>query len=156
MGPMLVLVLAIVSCVGFSIYHLGETNRFELVSDGSKGGVYVLDRKTSSINYCTEQSCKLIGNGSLPSHASGNPAVLAAMQNSIMGAPAVAAAKTPGQVPAGMQANIAATGAAATAPAATNATTTTAIADSELSLDEEAGGETATGAEEAPEGFNLN
>jgi hypothetical protein len=148
MGPMLVLVLAIVSCVGFSIYNLGENNRFNLVSD-VKGGVYVLDRKTSSINYCTAESCKLIGNGSLPSHASGNPAVLAAMQNSIMGAPAVVAAKPAGQLPAGMQANIATSGAAK--PAANDPAAAAATDANELSLDEE---ET-TGTEAAPEGFNF-
>lgn len=156
MGPMLVLVLAIVSCVGFSIYHLGETNRFNIVPD-TKGGVYVLDRKTASINYCSEQSCKLIGNGSLPSQAVGNPAVLAAMQNSIMGAPAIVAAKQANQTPAGMQANIASSGAAK--PVATTDTTAAAAAiavpkkdDGELSLDEETPEDTSA----EPEGFNFN
>lgn len=148
MGPMLVLVLAIVSCVGFSIYNLGETNRFELVSDG-KGGVYVLDRKTSSINYCTEQSCKLIGNGSLPSHAAGNPAVLAGMQHSIMGAPAIVAAKPAGQLPAGMQANIATSG--APQPALTDPAAATTKDETELSLEEDPATETGD-----PEGFNFN
>lgn len=111
MGPMLLLVVAIISCFGFSIYHLSESQRFEVISDVKSGGVFILDRKTLGINYCTEQTCKLVGNGSLPSQAVGNPAVLAAMQNSIMGAPApVMAKKTEGAAPQGMQANLAASG----------------------------------------------
>ena len=149
MGPMLVLVLAIVSCVGYSVYQLGETNRFNIVPD-TKGGVYVLDRKSASIHYCTEQSCKLIGNGSLPSQAVGNPAMLAAMQQSIMGAPAVVTPQQLAQTPAGMQANIATTGAAK--PSATDAATTPQKAEGELAIEEETPEEISP----EPDGFNFN
>lgn len=151
MGPMLVLVLAIVSCVGYSVYQLGETNRFNIVPD-TKGGVYVLDRKSASINYCTEQSCKLIGNGSLPSQAVGNPAVLAAMQNSIMGAPAVVVTpQQPAQTPAGMQANIATSGAAKAVAV------DTVVAAAPPPIEAAAEEETADDINSAePDGFNFN
>lgn len=151
MGPMLVLVLAIVSCVGYSVYQLGETNRFNIVPD-TKGGVYVLDRKSASINYCTEQSCKLIGNGSLPSQAVGNPAVLAAMQHSIMGTPAVVTPQQPAQTPAGMQANIATSG-AAKAVAVDTVVAAAPPPPSEAAAEEE----TADDINSAePDGFNFN
>lgn len=119
MGPMLLLVLGILGAVGFSLYHFGEQQRFNMVSD-SKGGIFILDKKTSSINYCTNKTCSLVGNGALPSNIMGNPAAMASMQGAIMGAPAAPAATAPGQAPTGMQPDIAASGSAnaAAAPAA--------------------------------------
>jgi hypothetical protein len=115
---MLLLVLGILGAVGFSLYHFGEQQRFNIISD-SKEGIFILDKKTSMINYCTNKTCSLVGNGALPSHIMGNPAAMASMQGAIMGAPAAPAAPAPGQAPAGMQPNIAASGSANAAPAAT-------------------------------------
>lgn len=132
MGPMLMLVVGIISCVGFSIYHLGEAQRFEVIGDSKNGGIFILDKKNASVNYCTDQVCKLIGNGSLPSQAHGNPAILAAMQNSIMGSPAVITAKNNGfTTPDGMKSNIAASGAAppATQAQAVEVGNTAAVSD---------------------------
>lgn len=109
MGPMLLLVLGIIGAVGFGLYQFGEQHRFDMVSD-SKGGIFILDKKSSTINYCNNQTCSLVGNGALPSHLMGNPAAMASMQGAIMGAPAASGAATPGQAPTGMQSNIAASG----------------------------------------------
>lgn len=117
MGPMLLLVLGILGAVGFSLYHFGEQQRFNIVSD-SKEGIFILDKKTSMVNYCTNKTCSLVGNGALPSHMMGNPAAMASMQGAIMGAPAAPTVTAPGQAPTGMQPDIAASGSANAAPAA--------------------------------------
>ncbi len=109
MGPMLLLVLGIMGAVGFGLYQFGEQHRFDMVSD-SQGGIFILDKKSSTINYCNNQTCSLVGNGALPSHLIGNPAAMASMQGAIMGAPAASGAATPGQAPTGMQPNLAASG----------------------------------------------
>ncbi len=88
MGPMLLLVLGILSAVGLGLYQFGEHHRFDMASD-AKGGIFIIDRKSAAINYCNDKICSLVGNGSLPSQAMGNPAALTSVQGAIMGAPAV-------------------------------------------------------------------
>ena len=111
MGPMLLLVLGILSAVGFSLYQFGEHHRFDIVPD-AKGGIFILDKKSSAINYCNDKTCSLVGNGALPSHIMNNPSAIASMQGAIMGAPAAVSAPQAGQAPNGMNANIAASGVA--------------------------------------------
>lgn len=111
MGPMLLLVLGILSAVGFSLYQFGEHHRFDIVPD-AKGGIFILDKKSAAINYCDDKTCSLVGNGMLPSQIMNNPAALVSMQGAIMGAPAAVAAPQAGQAPNGMNANIAASGVA--------------------------------------------
>ena len=111
MGPMLLLVLGILSAVGFSLYQFGEHHRFDIVPD-AKGGIFILDKKSAAINYCNDKTCSLVGNGMLPSQIMNNPAALVSMQGAIMGAPAAVAAPQAGQAPNGMNANIAASGVA--------------------------------------------
>jgi hypothetical protein len=107
---MLLLVLGILGAVGFSLYQFGEHHRFDIVPD-AKGGIFILDKKSSAINYCNDKTCSLVGNGALPSHIMNNPSALASMHGAILGAPApVVAAPQEGQVPNGMNANIASTG----------------------------------------------
>ena len=115
MGPMLLLVLGILSAVGLGLYQFGEHHRFDMVSD-AKGGIFIIDRKSAAINYCNDKTCSLVGNGALPSQIMGNPAALALMQGAIMGAPAAAAPQA-GQAPSGMNKNIAASGVANAAQA---------------------------------------
>ena len=110
MGPMLLLVLGILSAVGLGLYQFGEHHRFDLVSD-AKGGIFIIDRKSAAINYCNDKTCSLVGNGSLPSQIMGNPVAMMSVQGSIMGAPAAPTSPKPGIAPNGMQANIAASGA---------------------------------------------
>lgn len=110
MGPMLLLVFGILSAVGLALYQFGEHHRFDMVPD-AKGGIFIIDRKSAAINYCDNKTCSLVGNGALPSQIMGNPAALMAVQGAIMGAPAAATAKKPGDAPKGMQPNIAASGA---------------------------------------------
>lgn len=116
MGPMLLLVLGILSAVGLGLYQFSEHHRFDMVSD-AKGGIFIIDRKSAAINYCNDKTCSLVGNGALPSQIMGNPAALASMQGAIMGAPAAVAPPQAGQVPNGMNKNIAASGAANAAQA---------------------------------------
>ena len=111
MGPMLLLVLGILSAVGFSLYQFGEHHRFDIVPD-AKGGIFILDKKSAAINYCNDKTCSLVGNGTLPSQIMNNPAALVSMQGAIMGAPAPVVAPHAGQAPNGMNANIAASGVA--------------------------------------------
>lgn len=127
MGPMLLLVLGIIGAVGFCLYQFGEQHRFNMVSD-SKGGIFILDKKSSTINYCNNQTCSLVGNGALPSHLMSNPAAMASMQGSIVGAPAASRTATPGQAPTGMQQNIAASG---NANAAANPATDSDVHDAD-------------------------
>ena len=54
MGPMLLLVLGILSAVGFSLYQFGEHHRFDIVPD-AKGGIFILDKKSAAINYCNDK-----------------------------------------------------------------------------------------------------
>ena len=115
MGPMLLVVLGILSAVGLGLYQFGEHHRFDMVSD-AKGGIFIIDRKSAAINYCNDKTCSLVGNGALPSQIMGNPAALALMQGAIMGAPAAAAPQA-GQAPSGMNKNIAASGVAIAAQA---------------------------------------
>ena len=114
MGPMLLFVLGILSAVGFSLYQFGEHHRFDIVPD-AKGGIFILDKKSAAINYCNDKTCSLVGNGTLPSQIMNNPAALVSMQGAIMGAPAPVVAPEAGQVPNGMNANIAASGSGANA-----------------------------------------
>jgi hypothetical protein len=116
MGPMLLLVLGILSAVGFSLYQFGEHHRFDIVPD-AKGGIFILDKKSAAINYCNDKTCSLVGNGALPSHIMNNPSAIASMQGAIMGAPAAVSAPQAGQAPNGMNANIAASGVANAAQA---------------------------------------
>ena len=116
MGPMLLLVLGILSAVGFSLYQFGEHHRFDIVPD-AKGGIFILDKKSAAINYCNDKTCSLVGNGALPSQIMHNPSALASMQGAIMGAPAAVSAPQAGQAPNGMNANIAASGVANAAQA---------------------------------------
>jgi hypothetical protein len=116
MGPMLLLVLGILSAVGLGLYQFGEHHRFDMVSD-AKGGIFIIDRKSAAINYCNDKTCSLVGNGALPSQIMGNPAAMASMQGAIMGAPAAVVAPQAGQAPNGMNANIASSGVANAAQA---------------------------------------
>ena len=116
MGPMLLLVLGILSAVGFSLYQFGEHHRFDIVPD-AKGGIFILDKKSAAINYCNDKTCSLVGNGALPSQIMNNPSAIASMQGAIMGAPAAVSAPQAGQAPNGMNANIAASGVANAAQA---------------------------------------
>jgi hypothetical protein len=113
---MLLLVLGILSAVGFSLYQFGEHHRFDIVPD-AKGGIFILDKKSAAINYCNDKTCSLVGNGALPSQIMHNPSALASMQGAIMGAPAAVSAPQAGQAPNGMNANIAASGVANAAQA---------------------------------------
>ncbi|MCX7342809.1 MAG: hypothetical protein NT128_01510 [Proteobacteria bacterium] len=110
MGPMLLLVLGILSAVGLALYQFGEHHRFDMVSD-AKGGIFIIDRKSAAINYCNDKTCSLVGNGALPSQIMGNPAALMAVQGAIMGAPAAVTVVKPGEAPKGMQSDIAASSA---------------------------------------------
>ena len=110
MGPMLLLVLGILSAVGLALYQFGEHHRFDMVAD-AKGGIFIIDRKSAAINYCNDKTCSLVGNGALPSQFMGNPAALMAVQGAIMGAPAAVTAVKTGDAPNGMQSNIAASSA---------------------------------------------
>lgn len=110
MGPMLLLVLGILSAVGLALYQFAEHHRFDMVSD-AKGGIFIIDRKSAAINYCNDKTCSLVGNGALPSQIMGNPAALMAVQGAIMGAPASVTVVKPGEAPKGMQSDIAASSA---------------------------------------------
>ena len=170
MGPMLLLVLGILSAVGFSLYQFGEHHRFDIVPD-AKGGIFILDKKSAAINYCDDKTCSLVGNGMLPSQIMNNPAALVSMQGAIMGAPAAVAAPQAGQAPNGMNANIAASGVANAdqADVATavhddgdvqNADAEAAPADAEAPHPDEAeqpaDAAAATTESAAPEGYALN
>jgi hypothetical protein len=174
MGPMLLLVLGILSAVGLALYQFGEHHRFDMVSD-AKGGIFIIDRKSAAINYCNDKTCSLVGNGALPSQIMGNPAALMAVQGAIMGAPAAVNAVKPGEAPKGMQANIAASSAKpanntpAVAPTAKSDDKEEDKEKSDEAEDEEKhedSEETASGdkeeeskdenKEDAPEGFSFN
>ena len=170
MGPMLLLVLGILSAVGFSLYQFGEHHRFDIVPD-AKGGIFILDKKSAAINYCNDKTCSLVGNGTLPSQIMNNPAALVSMQGAIMGAPAPVVAPQAGQAPNGMNANIAASGVANAdqADVATavhddgdvqNADAEAAPADAEAPHPDEAeqpaDGAAATAESAAPEGYAFN
>jgi len=107
MGVMFLFIIGIFSIVGLSLYQFSEQSRFEMVSDLKNGGVFIIDKKASSLNYCDNKTCSLVGRGYLPSQIMNNPTALASLQNAIMGAPASAVALKPGQAPEGMQDNIA-------------------------------------------------
>ena len=170
MGPMLLLVLGILSAVGFSLYQFGEHHRFDIVPD-AKGGIFILDKKSAAINYCNDKTCSLVGNGTLPSQIMNNPAALVSMQGAIMGAPEPVVAPQAGQAPNGMNANIAASGVANAdqADVATavhddgdvqNADAEAAPADAEAPHPDEAeqpaDGAAATAESAAPEGYAFN
>lgn len=165
MGPMLLLVLGILSAVGLGLYQFGEQHRFDMVSDAKNGGIFIIDRKSAAINYCTNKTCLLVGNGALPSQIMNNPAALASMQGAIMGSPAATTPAQPGQVPNGMQQNLAASGSAnptSTDVAATssdeeaqNADASEAEGDHAEATDANASGTEGEGAE-SPEGFTFN
>lgn len=105
MGVMFLFIIGIFSIVGLSLYQFSEQSRFEMVSDLKSGGAFIIDKKTSSLNYCDSKTCSLVGGGYLPSQIINNPTALASLQNAIMGAPAPAAELKPGQAPEGMQAS---------------------------------------------------
>ena len=175
MGPMLLLVLGILSAVGLGLYQFGEHHRFDMVSD-AKGGIFIIDRKSAAINYCNDKTCSLVGNGALPSQIMGNPAALMAVQGAIMGAPAAVTAVKLGEAPKGMQSNIAASSAKpandtpAVAPAAAKESKKEKPKDKDDSDTEEEGEddeehenseETAAddkeeNKEDAPDGFSFN
>lgn len=154
MGPMLLLVLGILSAVGLGLYQFGEHHRFDMVSDAKNGGIFIIDRKSAAINYCNGKTCSLVGNGSLPSQIMNNPAALASMQGSIMGAPAAVAALHPGQAPNGMNNNLAASGNTKVAQADTAATPADLNGEGAQNADAES--EAATPAEEHIEDQNAN
>lgn len=107
MGAMLLFILGIVGVAWFSLHQFSEQYRFDMVSDAKNGGVFVIDKKTAAINYCDNKTCSLVGNGALPSQVMDNPIALASLQNAIMGSPAKAVEQKTGQVPEGMEENIA-------------------------------------------------
>lgn len=151
MGPMLLLVLGILSAVGLGLYHFGEYHRFDMVPD-AKGGIFIIDRKSAAINYCDNKTCTLVGNGALPSQIMGNPAALMAVQGAIMGAPAAATAAKPGDVPKGMQPNIASAG----AKPANNTTEKTGKEEAEAEHDKSEPEEEETPKPSTKEGENDN
>jgi hypothetical protein len=156
MGPMLLLVLGILSAVGLGLYQFGEHHRFDMVPD-AKGGIFIIDRKSAAINYCSDKTCTLVGNGALPSQIMGNPAALMAVQGAIMGAPAAPSTAKLGAAPNGMKKNIADSG--ATKPADAAATTPeepAAEKEEPAAADDEEPEEEPAAADEAPDGFSFN
>lgn len=156
MGPMLLLVLGLLSAVGLGLYQFSDLHRFDLVPD-SKGGIFIIDRKSAAINHCDNKTCTLVGNGSLPSQIMNNPAAMMNMQGAIMGAPAKPVAAKPGVAPASMKPNMAASGEAKPEADAAKADGEETAATPADEGEEEAPAVPAEDSgEETPEGFDFN
>lgn len=111
MGSMLTFIIGILLAVWLAFHQIAEHYRFDLVSDSKNGGVFIIDKRNASLNYCDTKTCVLVGSGVLPSQIMNNPSALASLQNAIMGAPAPVSAPQPGQAPTGMEKNLASSGA---------------------------------------------
>lgn len=99
---MFLLILGILSAVGLYTYYGSAQHRFDIASDTKNGGVYILDNKSASINYCDDKNCKVVGNGPLPSESiSGSK--FAAIQAAIMGGMPASDKSNPEKVPEGME-----------------------------------------------------
>lgn len=105
MGSMLTFIIGMLLAVWIAFHQVSENYRFDMVSDTKNGGVFIIDKKDSVINYCNNKTCTLVGEGALPSKNFTSPSVLATLQNAVIGKPVTL---KPGQVPPGMKKNLAA------------------------------------------------
>lgn len=103
---MIIFIAGVLLAVWLGFHQISEHYRFDMVSDSKNGGVFIIDKKNSAINYCDNKSCILVGNGMLPSHAVNNPSAIMALQNAIMGISSTDTTIQAGQAPKGMKKNL--------------------------------------------------